>query len=143
MITYEPQSGDLVLLRWDPTTTRIARIVRWTRTGKAVVQIERVNAKGERIEGVFGSNRTFERAAILGPFPPAKDDVPAGPPEWGTLKRLDGDAAIRTATELEWRRSVRAYDRDPDDGGGITVDIDGQPTRCYVDGGEHDDSEAY
>jgi hypothetical protein len=64
---YQPQAGDLVLLRWDPTSTRIARFVRHNRAGNPVVQVERVAGDGSRIEGQFGIARCFGRADILGP----------------------------------------------------------------------------
>jgi len=145
--TFEPVSGQLVLLRWDPSNTRIARFVRWNRNGKAVVQVEMVDARGGRVKGRFGADRTFDREHVLGP---AGEDpslgggvaIP-GRAEWGFLKRLDDDVPIRAATQTEWKRSVVGADRDPDGGGAITVQIDGSDVRCYVDGGDHPESEAY
>jgi len=60
----EPKSGELVELRWDPTTTKRARFLYWTRNGSAAVEVERVDRKG-RPTGQFGAARSFDRESIL------------------------------------------------------------------------------
>jgi len=67
--SYQPMPGDLVVLRWDPTTTRIARFVRYNGAGNPVVQVERVGADGARVMGEFGAARCFGRGDVLGPAP--------------------------------------------------------------------------
>jgi hypothetical protein len=64
---YQPLRNELVLLRWDPTTTRIARFVRFNGAGNPVVQVERVAANGSRMEGYFGAPRCFRPEDVLGP----------------------------------------------------------------------------
>ena len=58
-------------------------------------------------------------------------------PEWGTLKYLETDEPIRSATKLEWKRSVRADDRQHGSG----IHVDGIDAVVYVDGGTHCESE--
>lgn len=62
----EAREGNIVTIQWSPTTTRVARFVRWTKSGaNAVVCIQRVTAKGTPLAGQFGEPRTVPAADVV------------------------------------------------------------------------------
>lgn len=61
----EPEPGDLVRVRWDPTNEKRALFVRWSKAGKPIVQVEKVDRRGQ-YTGEFGSERTFNVDDVLG-----------------------------------------------------------------------------
>lgn len=58
------KSGELVEVRWNPTTTKLAKFVRHTGYNRVVLNVERVDAKGVP-RGVYGSDRMFDRDDIV------------------------------------------------------------------------------
>lgn len=60
----EPRDGDVVEIRWNPTTTKRALFGRWRKTGCAIVRVERVDVKGNP-RGVFGSERDVDGCDVL------------------------------------------------------------------------------
>jgi N6-adenosine-specific RNA methylase IME4 len=62
------QAGDVVVVRWDPTTSKRAKFVRWVKgADRLVVNVEKVDAKGKRLGylGMWGSERTFDWDDVL------------------------------------------------------------------------------
>jgi N6-adenosine-specific RNA methylase IME4 len=57
--------GDMILVRWQPGTTKRARFVRLTKAGDLVANIQAVDAKGVYLKK-FGSDRTFRVADYAG-----------------------------------------------------------------------------
>jgi hypothetical protein len=57
--------GDMILVRWQPGTTKRARFVRLTKAGDLVANIQAVDAKGAYLKK-FGSDRTFRVADYAG-----------------------------------------------------------------------------
>jgi hypothetical protein len=57
--------GDMILVRWQPGTTKRARFVRLTKAGDLVANIQAVDAKGV-YQKHFGSDRTFRVADYAG-----------------------------------------------------------------------------
>jgi len=64
---WNPAPGELVRLRLDPTTERAARFVRFTGPENALLEVQRVNHRGEPLPGAFGAPRSFSHESILGP----------------------------------------------------------------------------
>lgn len=60
--------GDMILVRWQPGTTKQARFARYTRKGDMVVNVQAVNARGAYLNR-FGSDRTFALADYAGRAP--------------------------------------------------------------------------
>ncbi len=60
--------GDMILVRWQPGTTKQARFARYTNKGDMVVNVQAVDAKGGYLNR-FGSDRTFKLADYAGRAP--------------------------------------------------------------------------
>ena len=99
---YEP--SELVRVFWQapapdappgaPNREKVARWVRWNKSGSAVVQIEQVDARG-RFTGRYGADRTFDRADIMGKVAP--QDIKRRQVEQAKREEDEHRAARRTA----------------------------------------------
>jgi hypothetical protein len=92
-------AGALAWVRWDPTSEKRGRVVRWTKTGNPVVTIEKVDGKG-RPTGAYGSERTFRPDDLLRPATEG-EAAQAPPPKMAPKRTRAAGVREELAAELD------------------------------------------
>lgn len=71
------QAGDVISIRWDPSSVKRARFVRWNANGGLVVNVQRVDQRGNDYLNSWGSDRTFAARDFVEVLERAKPAAPA------------------------------------------------------------------